>query len=53
MNQDQSNEYLDAYHACGGNFIDLSNNYQDEQAEHIVGEWMEKRGIRDNMVVAT
>lgn len=37
----------------GGNFIDTANNYQDEQSEHIVGAWMEKRGIRDEIVLAT
>ena len=26
---------------------------KDEQSEHIIGEWMEKRGIRDDVVVAT
>jgi hypothetical protein len=27
-----------------------SNNYQDEQSEEWIGEWMEKRGNRDQMV---
>ena len=26
---------------------------QDETSEIFIGEWMEKRGIRDQMVVAT
>lgn len=38
---------------AGENFIDTSSNYQDEQSEHIIGEWMAKRGIRDNIVLAT
>lgn len=38
---------------AGGNFIDCANNYQDEQSEMIVGEWMEKRGIRNDIVLAT
>lgn len=38
---------------AGGNFIDTANNYQDEQSEMIIGEWMEKRGIRDDIVLAT
>ena len=25
----------------------------DEQSEHIIGEWMEKRGNRDDIVLAT
>lgn len=38
---------------AGGNFIDTANNYQDEQSEMIIGDWMEKRGIRDEIVLAT
>ncbi len=37
---------------AGGNFIDTANNYQDEQSEVIIGEWMEERGIRDEIVLA-
>lgn len=44
---------LDHYRAQGGNFIDLANTYQDEQAEMWVGEWMEARDCRDEMVIAT
>lgn len=46
-------EILDFFYDNGGNFIDTSNNYQDEQSETWVGEWMEQRGVRDQMVVAT
>ncbi|ORY35569.1 putative aryl-alcohol dehydrogenase [Naematelia encephala] len=46
-------EFLDTFYEAGGNFIDTSNNYQDEQSEMIIGEWMEKRGIRDQIVLAT
>jgi aryl-alcohol dehydrogenase-like predicted oxidoreductase len=44
---------LDAFRDAGGNFIDTSNNYQDEESETWVGEWMEERGIRDELVIAT
>ncbi|CAK7200259.1 hypothetical protein SEUCBS139899_002950 [Sporothrix eucalyptigena] len=37
----------------GGNFIDTANNYQFEESEQWIGEWMEKRGVRDQMVIAT
>ncbi|CAK7224111.1 hypothetical protein SBRCBS47491_005437 [Sporothrix bragantina] len=37
--------------AC--NFIDTANNYQFEQSEQWIGEWMEKRGVRDQMIIAT
>ena len=44
---------LDAYCDAGGNFIDTSNNYQDEQSEKWIGEWMKERGNRDLIVLAT
>ncbi|CAD6584714.1 MAG: hypothetical protein TREMPRED_003940 [Tremellales sp. Tagirdzhanova-0007] len=53
MDQAQSEEYLDEFYGAGGNFIDTANNYHDEQSEHIIGEWMEKRGLRDSIVLAT
>lgn len=46
-------EILDHYYNEGGNFIDTSSNYQFEQSEKWIGEWMAKRGNRDQMVVAT
>lgn len=44
---------LDSYYALGGNFIDTANTYNSEESEILIGEWMEKRGIRDQMVIAT
>lgn len=29
---------------AGGNFIDTSNNYQDEESEEWIGEWITKKG---------
>ncbi|WWC65012.1 uncharacterized protein I303_107626 [Kwoniella dejecticola CBS 10117] len=53
LDYSQSEEFLDFFYKAGGNFIDTANNYQDEQSEIIIGEWMEKRGIRDEIVLAT
>ncbi|WWC92523.1 uncharacterized protein L201_007482 [Kwoniella dendrophila CBS 6074] len=53
MNYDESEKFLDYFYEAGGNFIDTANFYQDEQSEMIIGDWMEKRGIRDEMVIAT
>ncbi|GJJ13408.1 hypothetical protein Clacol_007662 [Clathrus columnatus] len=53
MDKDASIKLLDAYYDAGGNFIDTSCNYQDGTSEEFIGEWMEKRGIRDEMVIAT
>ncbi|ODN92044.1 hypothetical protein L198_05716 [Cryptococcus wingfieldii CBS 7118] len=46
-------QLLDTLYEAGGNLIDTANNYQNEQSEMIIGEWMEKRGIRDGIVLAT
>jgi len=44
---------LDVFFDAGGNFIDTANNYQDEQSEILIGEWMKARGNRDQIVLAT
>lgn len=46
-------EILDYFYESGGNFIDTANNYQDEESETWVGEWMAARQNRDEMVIAT
>ncbi|KAI5122434.1 hypothetical protein M0805_008747 [Coniferiporia weirii] len=53
MDKNSSFELLDAYFNAGGNFIDTANVYQDETSEAFIGEWAEKRGIRDQLVLAT
>ncbi|KAK4986184.1 hypothetical protein LTR50_005476 [Elasticomyces elasticus] len=46
-------EILDYFYDQGGNFIDTANNYQNEESETWLGEWMNERGNRDQMVIAT
>ncbi|KAF2845479.1 aryl-alcohol dehydrogenase-like protein [Plenodomus tracheiphilus IPT5] len=46
-------EILDYFHKMGGNFIDTANNYQNEESETWIGEWMKERGVRDEIVLAT
>lgn len=53
MSKEQSFKLLDAYFERGGNFIDTANEYQDEQSETWIGEWMQARGNRDRLVLAT
>ncbi|KAI0033212.1 Aldo/keto reductase [Vararia minispora EC-137] len=53
MNKESSFKLLDAFYDAGGNFIDTASAYQDETSEQFIGEWMEARGIRDQMVIAT
>ncbi|KAI0712118.1 aryl-alcohol dehydrogenase [Earliella scabrosa] len=53
MDKASSFKLLDAYYEAGGNFIDTASAYQDETSEQFIGEWMESRGNRDEMVIAT
>jgi len=53
MDKEKSFALLDAFFEAGGNFIDTSNNYQNEQSEAWIGEWMAARKIRDQIVIAT
>ncbi|EJD04770.1 Aldo/keto reductase [Fomitiporia mediterranea MF3/22] len=53
MDKESSFKLLDAYFDAGGNFIDTANSYQEETSEMFIGEWAEKRGIRDQLVIAT
>jgi len=51
--QETAESILDYFYESGGNFIDTANNYQAEESEKWIGEWMRKRGIRDQLVIAT
>jgi aryl-alcohol dehydrogenase-like predicted oxidoreductase len=46
-------ELLDYFYEQGGNFVDTAVNYQFGESEQWIGEWMEERGVRDEMVIAT
>ena len=58
--RDESFALLDAYVAAGGNFIDTADVYSAWAAgntggdsERILGEWLHKRGNRDQIIIAT
>lgn len=51
--KETSFEILDYFYKQGGNFIDTAVNYQFGESEEWLGEWMEVRGVRDEMVIAT
>jgi len=53
MSKEDSFKLLDAFYEAGGNFIDTANNYQDGESETWIGEWLKKKDIRDEMVIAT
>lgn len=46
-------DILDHFFAAGGNFIDTANTYQHGESEQWLGEWMNARGNRDQIVLAT
>ncbi|MTD57683.1 aldo/keto reductase [Amycolatopsis pithecellobii] len=51
--EQESFAVLDAYAAAGGNFIDTADSYSDGGSETIIGNWLAKRGNRDDVVIAT
>ncbi|KGO60656.1 Aldo/keto reductase [Penicillium expansum] len=46
-------EILDYFVSQGGNFIDTANNYQNEESEKWIGEWIAQRQNREEIVLAT
>jgi len=60
LNRDQSFEILDAFYEAGGRMIDSAEGYSSwipgnkgGESETIIGEWMEQRGVRKDMLIAT
>lgn len=56
----ESMDVLDEYVAVGGNFIDTADTYSSWQpgstggeSETIIGNWLRRRGRRDDVVIAT
>ncbi|KAI1266245.1 aldo/keto reductase [Xylariaceae sp. FL1019] len=52
-NQETAEGIMDFYFEQVGNFIDTANNYQFQESEKWVGEWIKRRGNRDQIVLAT
>lgn len=60
IQRDQSFAVLDAFYECGGRMIDSAEGYSSwipgnkgGESETIIGEWMEARGVRKAMRIAT
>lgn len=60
IDQKQSFEILDAYTGAGFNFIDTADMYSrwangnvGGESETIIGNWLQKRGRRDDVIIAT
>ncbi|KAJ5092057.1 hypothetical protein NUU61_006927 [Penicillium alfredii] len=51
--KETSFKILDTYYENGGNFIDTANNYHLGESEIWLGEWLQARGVRDQIVLAT
>lgn len=46
-------QVMDSFREHGGNFMDTSNNYQAQESERWIGEWLTSRKCRAEMVIAT
>lgn len=60
LDRDESFKLMDAYVSKGGNFFDTANNYaiweegcSGGESETIIGEWLNKRGNRKDVIIAT
>jgi aryl-alcohol dehydrogenase-like predicted oxidoreductase len=60
VDRETSFELLDRYYEAGGRFLDTANNYatwlegyDEPQSEPLLGDWLEERGVRDEMTIAT
>jgi aryl-alcohol dehydrogenase-like predicted oxidoreductase len=60
IDRDQSFRVLDAFHEAGGRMIDSAEGYSSwipgnkgGESETIIGEWLESRGVRAEMLIGT
>lgn len=49
----ESHDILDRYAGLGGNIVHTSDSHASGRSEHIIGQWLASRAVRDDMVVAT
>lgn len=47
-----SHGILDAYAGLGGNAVHTADSYSGGRSEHIIGQWIHSRGLRDNIMLA-
>jgi len=53
MTKSEAEKIFDLYVQEGGNFIDTANKFQEGESEEWLGEWIEERGIREEIVIAS
>lgn len=46
-------QVFDSYVEAGGNFLDTANVYTEGHSEELLGKFLQDRGVRDNLVLAT
>jgi aryl-alcohol dehydrogenase-like predicted oxidoreductase len=58
--EEASWELLDRYYEAGGRFLDTANkyatwveDYDEPKSEPLLGEWIEERGVREELTIAT
>ncbi|WP_106816215.1 aldo/keto reductase [Microbacterium timonense] len=49
---ESSHAILDAYAELGGNAVHTSDAYSSGRSEHIIGQWLQSRGLREDVVLA-
>ncbi|GAA1986718.1 aldo/keto reductase [Microbacterium pumilum] len=49
---ESSHEILDAYVELGGNAVHTADSFSGGRSEHIIGQWLRSRGLRDEVVLA-
>ena len=48
---ESSHEILDAYVELGGNAVHTADSFSGGRSEHIIGQWLRSRGLRDEIVL--
>lgn len=49
---ESSHEILDTYVELGGNAVHTADSFAGGRSEHIIGQWLSSRGLRDEVVLA-
>jgi aryl-alcohol dehydrogenase-like predicted oxidoreductase len=49
---ESSHDILDTYVELGGNAVHTSDSFAAGRSEHIIGQWLHSRGLRDDVVLA-
>ncbi|WP_345802102.1 aldo/keto reductase [Microbacterium sp. AZCO] len=48
---ESSHDILDAYAELGGNAVHTADSFSGGRSEHIIGQWLSSRGVRDEVVL--